>query len=109
MIHIYLFVKVEHDNCNFVQKHENVSSPVLFGLMLRKTEAGLVVPQVNSPPGQLALGSTRPRVSSPRPIHMFIGDVISTGVIMHQSFVSTAPLPMGMGDDNGFSFFRALV
>ena len=61
------------------------------------------------PPGQLAPGSTRPRVSSPRPIHMFIGDVISTGVIMHQSFVSTAPPPMGMGEDNGFSFFRALV
>ena len=31
-------------------------------------------------------------------------------LIMHQSFVSTAPTPpMGMGGDNDFSLFRALV
>ena len=27
----------------------------------------------------------------------------------HQSFVSTAPPPMGMGGDSDFSLFRALV
>ena len=29
--------------------------------------------------------------------------------IMHQSFVSTAPAPTGMGGDSDFSLFRALV
>ena len=33
----------------------------------------------------------------------------TTLCVMHQSFVSTVPPPTGMGGDNDFSFFRALV
>ena len=30
-------------------------------------------------------------------------------MVMHQSFVSTAPPPMGMGGDSDPSLFRALI
>ena len=31
------------------------------------------------------------------------------GLVIHQSFVSTAPPPTGMGWDSDFSLFRALL
>ena len=40
--------------------------------------------------------------------HLMHQSFVSTAPLMHQSFVSTAPSPTGMGGDSDFSLFRVL-
>ena len=42
-------------------------------------------------------------------VNSFSGAFGPVSLVMHQSFVSTVPPPTGMGGDNDFSLFRALV
>ena len=41
--------------------------------------------------------------------HLLHQSFVSTAPLMHQSFVSTAPSPTGMGGDSDFSLFRVLL
>ena len=61
------------------------------------------LPFITMEAGQVVSKSAHPKVNS------FSSAFGPVSLVMHQSFVSTVPPPTGMGGDNDFSLFRALV